>query len=92
VKTDNNIKDYRAGCSVAASPLPGVQFEQRTIMPLVGTTMRKLLFWSLLACFATLPPVLSADAVVEEIIARVNNQIVTRTVTIRLYQTAASQS
>ena len=33
----------------------------------------------LLVCFAALPPVLSADTVVEEIIARINNQIVTRT-------------
>src|SRR6266852_5099893 len=41
--------------------------------------MRKLLSWLLLICFAALPPVLSADTVVEEIIARVNNQIVTRT-------------
>jgi peptidyl-prolyl cis-trans isomerase SurA len=41
--------------------------------------MRKLLPWLLLVCFAVLPPVLSADAVVEEIIARINNQIVTRT-------------
>jgi peptidyl-prolyl cis-trans isomerase SurA len=32
----------------------------------------------LLICFATLPPVISADTVVEEIIARVNNQIITR--------------
>ncbi|MGA8764242.1 MAG: peptidylprolyl isomerase, partial [Candidatus Sulfotelmatobacter sp.] len=41
--------------------------------------MRKLLPWLLLVCFGVLPPVLSADAVVEEIIARINNQIVTRT-------------
>jgi peptidyl-prolyl cis-trans isomerase SurA len=41
--------------------------------------MRKLLPWLLLVCSAVLPPVLSADAVVEEIIARINNQIVTRT-------------
>jgi peptidyl-prolyl cis-trans isomerase SurA len=39
--------------------------------------MRKLLPSLLLICLA-LPPLLSADAVVEEIIARVNNQIVTR--------------
>ena len=41
--------------------------------------MRKLLPWLLLICLAALPPVLSADTVVEEIIARINNQIVTRT-------------
>src|SRR5216684_3377107 len=41
--------------------------------------MRKLLSWLLLICFAGLPPVLSADTVIEQIIARVNNQIITRT-------------
>lgn len=41
--------------------------------------MRKLLPCLLLIGFAALPPVLSADTVVEEIIARINNQIVTRT-------------
>jgi peptidyl-prolyl cis-trans isomerase SurA len=41
--------------------------------------MRKLLLCLLLIGFAALPPVLSADTVVEEIIARINNQIVTRT-------------
>src|SRR5436190_10403486 len=41
--------------------------------------MRKLFPWLLLVCSAVLPPVLSADAVIEEIIARVNNQIITRT-------------
>jgi peptidyl-prolyl cis-trans isomerase SurA len=41
--------------------------------------MRKLLLWFLLICFAAaLPPLLPADTVVEEIIARINNQIVTR--------------
>jgi peptidyl-prolyl cis-trans isomerase SurA len=40
--------------------------------------MRKLLPWFLLICVAALPPLLPADTVVEEIIARVNNQIVTR--------------
>ena len=40
--------------------------------------MRKLLPWLLLICLAALPPLLPADTVVEEIIARVNNQIVTR--------------
>lgn len=41
--------------------------------------MRKLLPWLLLFCLGALPAVLSADTVVEEIIARVNNQIITRT-------------
>ena len=40
--------------------------------------MRKLLPWLLLVCLAALPPLLPADTVVEEIIARVNNQIITR--------------
>src|SRR5260221_6313528 len=40
--------------------------------------MRKLFPWLLLVCFAVLPPVLSADTVIEEIIARINNQIITR--------------
>src|SRR5436305_13225972 len=40
--------------------------------------MRKLLPWLLLTCLAVVPPLLPADTVVEEIIARVNNQIVTR--------------
>jgi peptidyl-prolyl cis-trans isomerase SurA len=41
--------------------------------------MRKLLPCLLLICLAALPPTVSADTVVEEIIARINNQIVTRT-------------
>ena len=45
--------------------------------------MRKLLRCLLLACLAVLPPVLSADTVVEEIIARVNNQIITRSEFVR---------
>ena len=57
-------------------------------MPPAQNTMRKLLPWLLLVCFAVLPPVLSADAVVEEIIARINNQIVTRTEYLRRLQTA----
>src|SRR6266436_1833951 len=40
--------------------------------------MKKLHFTLLLVCLATLPALLSADTVVEEIIARVNNSIVTR--------------
>jgi peptidyl-prolyl cis-trans isomerase SurA len=40
--------------------------------------MRKQLPWLLLICLAALPPLLPADTVVEEIIARINNQIVTR--------------
>jgi peptidyl-prolyl cis-trans isomerase SurA len=45
--------------------------------------MRKLFPMLLLVCVAALPPVLSADTVVEEIIARINNQIVTRTEYVR---------
>jgi len=37
----------------------------------------------MLICCAALPPVLSADTVVEEIIARINNQIITRTEYVR---------
>jgi peptidyl-prolyl cis-trans isomerase SurA len=42
-------------------------------------TMRRLLPWLLLVCLAVLPPLLPADTIVEEIVARINNQIVTRT-------------
>ena len=45
--------------------------------------MRKLLLWLLLACLAALPLLLSADTVVEEIIARVNNQIISRSEYVR---------
>src|SRR5713226_1349225 len=45
----------------------------------VRNIMRKLLPWLVLVCVAALPPVLPADTIVEEIIARINNQIVTRT-------------
>jgi len=45
--------------------------------------MRKLLPTLMLICCAALPPVLSADTVVEEIIARINNQIITRTEYVR---------
>jgi peptidyl-prolyl cis-trans isomerase SurA len=41
--------------------------------------MRKLLPWLLLVCLAALPEALRADTVIEEIVARINNQIVTRT-------------
>jgi parvulin-like peptidyl-prolyl isomerase len=40
--------------------------------------MRKLLPWLLLIWIAVLPPLLPADTVIEEIIARINNQIITR--------------
>ena len=40
--------------------------------------MRRVLPWLLLICTSALPPLLPADTVVEEIIARVNNQIITR--------------
>jgi peptidyl-prolyl cis-trans isomerase SurA len=69
---------------VAAAPLAEVQFEQAarwsgTNSTTARTVMRKLLPWLLLVCVAALPPALSADTVVEEIIARINNQIITRT-------------
>jgi len=49
--------------------------------PSVGlrSPMRKFFPSLLLICLIALPPALSADTVVEEIIARINNQIVTRT-------------
>jgi len=40
--------------------------------------MRKLLPGLLLICLAALPPLSPADTVIEEIIARINNQIITR--------------
>ena len=40
--------------------------------------MRKLLPCLLLICLAALPPLSPADTVIEEIIARINNQIITR--------------
>jgi peptidyl-prolyl cis-trans isomerase SurA len=40
--------------------------------------MRKLLFWSVMICFMVLPA-FSADRVIEEIVARINNRIVTLT-------------
>ena len=39
-------------------------------------SMRKLLPCLLLICVAAVPPLLPADTVIEEIIARINNQIV----------------
>lgn len=40
--------------------------------------MKRMRFLILLVCLSTLPALLSADTVVEEIIARVNNSIITR--------------
>jgi peptidyl-prolyl cis-trans isomerase SurA len=66
---------------VAADPPPEVQFA-KAVSALEGTVahmaMRKLLPCWLLICLTALPPLLPADTVVEEIIARVNNQIITR--------------
>ena len=47
------------------------------------TPMRKLFPWLLLMCLAALPTALCGDTVVEEIIARVNNSIITRTEFVR---------
>lgn len=44
----------------------------------IHIVMRKLLPWILPLCLAAVPPLLPADTVVEEIIARINNQIITR--------------
>jgi len=53
--------------------------------------MRKLLPSLLLICLA-LPPLLSADAIVEEIIARINNQIVTRAEYLRSKETLKQEA
>ncbi len=45
--------------------------------------MKKMRFLTLLACLSTLPALLRADTVVEEIIARVNNEIITRSEYVR---------
>jgi peptidyl-prolyl cis-trans isomerase SurA len=75
---------------VAGGSPPEVQFGLAVPSDLVNhgrskglDTMRKTLSYLLLVCLAALPPVLSADTVVEEIIARINNQIVTRTEYVR---------
>jgi peptidyl-prolyl cis-trans isomerase SurA len=54
--------------------------------------MRKILPWLLLTCVAALPPLLSADTVIEEIIARVNNQIVTRAEYLRSKETLKQEA
>ena len=54
--------------------------------------MRKLLPWLLLICVAALPPVLTADTVIEEIIARVNNQIITRAEYLRSKETLKQEA
>ena len=53
--------------------------------------MRKLLPLLLLICLA-LPPLLPADAIVEEIIARINNQIVTRAEYLRSKETLKQEA
>ena len=53
--------------------------------------MRKLLPSLLLICLA-LPPLLPADAIVEEIIARINNQIVTRAEYLRSKETLKQEA
>jgi peptidyl-prolyl cis-trans isomerase SurA len=66
---------------VAADPPPEVQFAT-AVSAVEGTVahmaMRNLLPCWLLICLTALPPRVFADTVVEEIIARVNNQIITR--------------
>src|SRR5882757_6232875 len=54
--------------------------------------MRKLLLWLLLIWVAVLPPLLPADTVIEEIIARVNNQIVTRAEYLRSKETLKQEA
>ena len=64
---------------MAADPPAELQFaEGVSAITAAHMAMRKLLPWLLLICFAALPSFLPADTVVEEIIARVNNQIITR--------------
>jgi peptidyl-prolyl cis-trans isomerase SurA len=73
---------------IAGSPLvpvrPGdVQFVKITLNPESSwrgsSDLMKKRFFLVVVCLALLPVVLSADTVVEEIVARVNNQIITRT-------------
>ncbi len=71
--------------AVAPGCRPEVQFSSgcdrtgRTRRAADEKSMRKLIPCLLLLCLVTLPVALSADTVIEEIIARVNNQIITRT-------------
>ena len=79
--TAKDAKVIRAfpASQVAADPPPELQFaEAVSAITAAHMAMRKLLPCLLLICLAALPPLLSADTVVEEIIARVNNQIITR--------------
>ena len=46
----------------------------------------------LVVCVATLPPLMSADTVIEEIIARINNQIVTRAEYLRSKETLKQEA
>jgi peptidyl-prolyl cis-trans isomerase SurA len=54
--------------------------------------MRKLIPWWLLVCVAILPPLLPADTIIEQIIARVNNQIVTRAEYVRSKETLKQEA
>jgi peptidyl-prolyl cis-trans isomerase SurA len=54
--------------------------------------MRKLSPWLLLVCVAAVPPLLPADTVIQEIIARVNNQIVTRAEYLRSKETLKQEA
>jgi peptidyl-prolyl cis-trans isomerase SurA len=54
--------------------------------------MRKRLPWFLLICLAALPTLSPADTVVEEIIARINNQIVTRAEYLRSKETLRQEA
>jgi len=53
--------------------------KEKLFTPFSGCFMSRVFFRLILAAAVLAPAVLSADTVVEEIIARVNNQIVTRT-------------
>src|SRR6202142_3788574 len=74
--------DHDNAWEVAADLPAEVQFMQAARPCLEATaariSMRKLLPWLLLICVAAVPPLSPADTVIEEIIARINNQIVTR--------------
>jgi peptidyl-prolyl cis-trans isomerase SurA len=82
-----NLALHHTGGRLAQSPLPELQFHEDTILEAYKGSaevprsqrfpMRKLHFLLVVACLATLPALLSADTVVEEIVARVNNSIVT---------------
>jgi len=64
------VRQYNLTQVVTGSPA-------QSRLPPRTNSMRKLLPWLLLLCLISLPAAFAADTVVEEIVARVNNQIIT---------------